>query len=63
MYELIIKIMNEKDYRKYTIEEIEEMKQILMDVQTEEVRLRRIEGKTNNDNISLRLRKSENKNG
>lgn len=42
MYELVIKILGETDYKKYTIEEIEEMKQILLDLKTEEVRLRRI---------------------
>lgn len=43
MYELIIKILNEKDYRKFTIEELEEMKSILEQFkETEEVRLRRI---------------------
>jgi hypothetical protein len=42
MYELVIKILGETDYKKYTIEELEEMKQILLDLKTEEVRLRRI---------------------
>ena len=42
MYELVIKILGENDYKKYTIEELEEMKQILLDLKTEEVRLRRI---------------------
>lgn len=42
MYELVIKILGESDYKKYTIEELEEMKQILLDLKTEEVRLRRI---------------------
>ena len=49
MYELLIKILGEKDYKKYTIEEIQEMKKILEDLKqvTEEVRLKRIkdEGK------------------
>lgn len=61
MYELIIKIMNEKDYRKYTIEEIEEMKQILMDVQTEEVRLRQIERENAESSNTLRIRKTKNR--
>ena len=43
MYELIIKILGEKDYRKYTIEELEEMKSILEQFKTEEIRLRRLE--------------------
>ena len=43
MYELIIKILNEKDYRKYTIQELEEMKSILEQFkETEEIRLRRV---------------------
>ena len=43
MYELIIKILDEKDYKKYTIEEIEEMKSILEQFkETEEIRLRRV---------------------
>ena len=42
MYELVIKILGESDYKKYTIEELEEMKQILLDLKTEEVELRRI---------------------
>lgn len=43
MYELIIKILGEKDFRRYTIEELQEMKEILKDLQTIEVRLRRLE--------------------
>lgn len=43
MYELIVKIMNEKDYKKYTIEELEEMIAILENIKTEEVRLKKIE--------------------
>ena len=43
MYELVIKILGESDYKKYTIEELEEMKQILLDLKTEEVRLRRLD--------------------
>lgn len=43
MYELIIKILGEKDYKKYTIEELEEMKIILEQFkETEEIRLRRV---------------------
>lgn len=42
MYELIIKILGEKDYKKYTIEELEEMKNILEQFKTEEIRLRRV---------------------
>ncbi len=43
MYELTIKILGEKEFKKYTIKEIEEMKQILLDVKTDEVRLKKIE--------------------
>ena len=44
MYELLIKIMYELDYRKYTIEELEEMKDILNQFNKEvlEVRLKEI---------------------
>ena len=43
MYELIVKVMGEIESRKYTIEELQEMKEILKDLQTIEVRLRRLE--------------------
>lgn len=42
MYELIIKILGENDLKRYTIKEIQEMKEILKDVKTEEVKLRRL---------------------
>lgn len=44
MYELLIKIMYELDYRKYTIQELEEMKDILNQFNKEvlEVRLKEI---------------------
>ena len=44
MYELLIKIMYELDYRKYTIQELEEMKEILNQFNKEvlEVRLKEI---------------------
>ena len=44
MYELLIKIMYELDYRKYTIQELEEMKDILNQFNKEvlEVKLKRI---------------------
>ena len=43
MYELLIKILGEKDYKKYTIEELEEMKSILEQFrETEEIRLRSV---------------------
>lgn len=43
MYELIVKVMGELESRRYTIEELQEMKEILKDLQTIEVRLRRLE--------------------
>lgn len=44
MYQLFIKIMYELDYRKYTIQELNEMKAILEEFKgrTLEVRLKRI---------------------
>lgn len=43
MYQLIIKVLGEKDYREYTIEEIEELKKILEQFKaTEEIRLKQI---------------------
>ena len=44
MYELFIKIMYERDFRKYTIQELEEMKSILNQFNKEvlEVKLKRV---------------------
>ena len=42
MYELIVKVMGEIESRRYTIEELQEIKEILKDLQTIEVRLRRL---------------------
>ena len=44
MYDLFIKIMYEQDYRKYTIQELHEMKAILNQFNKEvlEVKLKRI---------------------
>lgn len=44
MYQLFIKIMYEQDFRKYTIQEISEMKAILQEFKgrTLEVKLKRI---------------------
>ena len=44
MYELLIKIMYELDYRKYTIEDLEEIKDILEELKGEvlETRLKPI---------------------
>lgn len=45
MYELLIKLQNELEYKKYTIKDLEEMKKILKDLKTEEVDLKRKEKK------------------
>lgn len=42
MYELIVKVMGEIESRRYTIEELQEIKEILKNLQTIEVRLRRL---------------------
>ena len=62
MYELLIKIMYEQDYRKYSIQELREMKAILnqFNKQVLEVKLKRIkeqeyEGETTEDNPTLRI--------
>ena len=39
MYELLVKLEKELEYKKYTIKDLEEMKEILKDLKTEEVRL------------------------
>lgn len=39
MYELLVKLENELEYKKYTIKDLEEMKKILEGLKTEEVRL------------------------
>lgn len=45
MYELLIKLNNDLDYKKYTIKDLEEIKKILesFNWKTEEVRLNKIE--------------------
>ena len=43
MYELLIKLENELDYKKYTIKGLEEKKKILEGLKTEEVRLKNLE--------------------
>lgn len=45
MYELLIRLYNELDYKRYTIKELEEMKEIIESLgsETEEVRLKRID--------------------
>jgi hypothetical protein len=49
MYELLIKLYYELDYKKYDIEDLKEMKDILnqFNGRTEEVRLKRVKEKTN----------------
>lgn len=44
MYELLIRLYHELDYKKFKIEDLKEMKEILKqyDGKTEEVRLKRI---------------------
>ena len=43
MYELIIKLEKELEYKKYTIKDLEEMKKILEGLKTEEVKLKNLE--------------------
>ena len=57
MYELLIRLYYELDYKKYDIEDLKEIKDILnqFNGKTEEVRLKRIKEKTNdirNNNIN-----------
>ena len=49
MYELLIKLYYELDYKKYEIEDLKEIKDILnqFNGRTEEVKLKRIKEKTN----------------
>ena len=49
MYELLIRLYYVLDYKKYDIEDLKEMKDILnqFNGRTEEVRLKRIKEKTN----------------
>ena len=49
MYELLIRLYYELDYKKYNIEDLKEMKDILnqFNGRTEEVRLKRVKEKTN----------------
>ncbi len=41
MYELLVKLENELEYRKYTIKELEEIKKILEGLKTQEVILKK----------------------
>ena len=49
MYELLIRLYYELDYKKYDIEDLKEIKDILnqFNGRTEEVRLKRVKEKTN----------------
>lgn len=49
MYELLIRLYYELDYKKYDIEDLKEIKDILnqFNGKTEEVKLKRIKEKTN----------------
>ena len=49
MYELLIRLYYELDYKKYNIEDLKEIKDILnqFNGKTEEVKLKRIKEKTN----------------
>ena len=49
MYELLIRLYYELDYKKYDIEDLKEIKGILnqFNGRTEEVRLKRVKEKTN----------------
>lgn len=49
MYELLIKLYYELDYKRYDIEDLKEIKDILnqFNGRTEEVKLRRVKEKTN----------------
>ena len=62
MYDLFIKIMYEQDFRKYTIQEISEMKAILEEFKgrTLEVKLKRI--KEENGISYKKVKENENKN-
>lgn len=42
MYELLVKLEQELEYKKYTIKDLEEMKKILQDLKTEEVILKKV---------------------
>lgn len=43
MYELLVKLEQELEYKKYTIKDLEEMKKILQDLKTEEIILKKKE--------------------
>ena len=43
MYELLVKLEKDLEYKKYTIEDLEEIKEILKNLTPSEVKLKRIE--------------------
>ncbi len=47
MYELLIKLYYELDYKRYTIEDLKEIKEILesLNGKVEEVKLKKVKGK------------------
>ena len=55
MYELLIKLYYELDYKKYDIEDLKEIKDILngFNGRTEEVKLKRVKEKTNDIWINI----------
>ncbi len=53
MYEVLIKLYYEMQYRKFTIEELTEIKEILQQFngKTEEVKVKRLKKENNNENL------------
>lgn len=51
MYELLVKLEQELEYKKYTIETLEEMNKILQDLKTEEIRLKKVDDDVKLPNI------------
>lgn len=54
MYEVLIKLYYELQYRKFTIEELTEIKEILQQFngKTEEVKVKRLKKENNNERIN-----------
>lgn len=46
MYELLIKLYYELEYKRYTIEDLKELKKILEGLKTEEVKLKKVKEKS-----------------
>lgn len=63
MYKLMIKVLGEIDYRKFTIEELQELDNILKDLETEEARLKKVERETIENSNTLRIRKPKEETG